>query len=213
MSAILGFAGLAREAGFTLAETMFMSFVIWALPAQVVLVGAVMSGASLFAVALSVTLSSIRFLPMVATIVPELRGPRTRRLTLYALSHYIAITSWVMALEQLRFVPRDMRTAYYSGIAVTLMLGNLVVIAVTYMIANDLPPTLSTALLLLTPMYFLTSLWGSARERAGQVALLAGLVLGPVFHTLAPEIDLLATGLVGGGLAYALHRLGKRRRA
>lgn len=211
MSAILGFAGLAREAGFSLAETLFMSAVIWALPAQVVLIGAVMSGATIFGAAFAVALSSIRLLPMVVALVPELRGPRTRKWVLYALSHFIAITSWVMAQRLLPGVPRDMRTAFYGGLAITIVVANLVVVAVVYVVAADLPPTLSAALLLLTPMYFLTSMWGSARERAGHVAMLVGLVLGPTFHAVVPEIDLMATGIVGGGLAYAFHRFSRRR--
>mgnify|MGYP001284795318 CR=1 FL=1 len=145
MSAILGFAGLAREAGFSLAETLFMSAVIWALPAQVVLIGAVMSGATIFGAAFAVALSSIRLLPMVVALVPELRGPRTRKWVLYALSHFIAITSWVMAQRLLPGVPRDMRTAFYGGLAITIVVANLVVVAVVYVVAADLPPTLSAA--------------------------------------------------------------------
>ena len=66
------------------------------------------------------------------------------------------------------------------------------------------------ALLLLTPIYFLTSLWGSARERAGHVAMVLGLVLGPIFHVLLPGFDLLAAGLIGGFAAYGFHRLRRR---
>jgi hypothetical protein len=62
-------------------------------------------------------------------------------------------------------------------------------------------------------MYFLTSLWGSARERAGHVAMVLGLVLGPVFHVLSPRFDLVAAGVLGGGLAYAFHRARRGGRA
>ena len=43
-------------------------------------------------------------------------------------------------------------------------------------------------------MYFLTSLWGSARERASHIAMVLGLVLGPVLHRVVPGFDLLAAG-------------------
>ncbi len=61
-------------------------------------------------------------------------------------------------------------------------------------------------------MYFLTSLWGSAREQATHVAMGLGLVLGPVLHLYVPGFDLLAAGFIGGGLACAFH-LCKDRRA
>ncbi len=210
-SAFVGFAGLAKEAGFTLAETVFMVAVVWALPAKVVLVGAVLSGSSVWGAAFAVALSSVRLMPMVVALVPELRGPRSPKWVLYALSHFVAVTSWVLALEQLRNVPRDLRTTYYAGLGGSLVLANMVVVAVVFVIAGSLPPLVSAALLLLTPMYFLTSLWGSARERAGHVAMALGLVLGPMFHVLLPGFDLLAAGLIGGGAAYAFHLMTRKR--
>jgi hypothetical protein len=60
-------------------------------------------------------------------------------------------------------------------------------------------------------MYFLTSLWGSARERAGHIAMVLGLALGPAFHLVMPGLDLLAAGLLGGAAAYAWHRMSSRK--
>jgi predicted branched-subunit amino acid permease len=210
MSAFVGFAGLAREAGITLAQVVFMTGMIWALPAKVVLLGAIMTGASLPAAAFAVALSSVRLTPMVVSLVPELRTEKTRPIVLYFLSHFVAVTSWVLAMENLRLVPRPMRTAWYCGLGSTLVIVNMGVVAVVYTLAGGLPPMLSAALLMLTPLYFLTSLWGSARERASHFAMIFGLVLGPVFHVVTPGFDLMAAGFVGGGAAYLLHRLGRR---
>lgn len=210
-SAFVGFAGLAKEADFSMVEAVFMVGTVWALPAKVVLVGAVLSKATLLAAAFAVALSSVRLMPMVVALVPELRGPKTSKWVLYALSHFVAVTSWVIAMQTVRDVPRDMRTAYYAGLGSSLVVANMVLVAVVYLIADSLPPVVSAALLMLTPMYFLTSLWGSARERAGHVAMVSGLVLGPVFHVALPGFDLLAAGLVGGGIAYTWHRLAARR--
>lgn len=211
MSAFIGFAGLTREAGISLAEAVFMTLFVWALPAKVVLLGAIMSGTSLPATAFAVALSSIRLTPMVVTLLPELRAPGTRKWVLYLLSHFIAVTSWVLAMEKIRNVPRDMRTAWYGGLGAALLFVSTSVVAVTYVVAGALPPVLSAALLMLTPMYFLTSLWGSARETASYFAMAFGLVLGPLFHLWLPGFDLLAAGIVGGGAAWLLHRAAARR--
>ena len=211
-SAFIGFAGLARDAGLTLAQTVFMTAFVWALPAKVVLVGAILSGSSLPAAAFAVALSSVRLTPMVVTLVPEMRGPKTRKWVLYLLSHFVAVTSWVIALERLRGIPRDMRTAFYGGLGSALIAFNAFVVAVVYILAGQLPPIASAALFLLTPMYFLTSLWGSARERATHVAMVLGLAIGPIAYLLVPGFDLLATGLIGGLAAYAYHRIAGRRR-
>jgi len=89
---------------------------------------------------------------------------------------------------------------------------NVIVVTVVYAVADALPSAVSAALLMLTPMYFLTSLWGSARERVGHVAMVLGLVLGPFFHILLPRIDLLATGLVAGTAAYGWHQWRRKAR-
>lgn len=212
-SAFIGFGGLAREAGLTLLQAVLMTGMIWALPAKVVLLGAIMTGASLPAAAFAVALSSVRLAPMVVALVPEMRTEKTRPWVLYLLSHFVAVTSWVLAMEKLRHVPRDMRTVYYGGLGGTLVLVNMIVVAVVYGIAGSLPPGISAGLLLLTPIYFLTSLWGSSRESASHFAMLFGLVLGPVMHVIAPGLDLLIAGALGGGAAFLihLHRRGRAR--
>ena len=211
-TAFIGFVGIARDAGLTLTQTVFMVAVVWALPAKVVLLGAIISGNTLLAAAFAASLSSVRLAPMVVALMPELRSPRTPAWVLYALSHFVAVTSWVLAMERFAHVPRHRRTAFFAGIGTTLMATNLAVVVVVFLIAGRLSPALSAALLFLTPIYFLTSLWGSARERAGQAAMILGLVLGPVFHVLTPEFDLLAAGLIGGTAAFGLHLLMARRR-
>ena len=210
-TAHIGFADLAQQAGMTMPQAVFMVLFIWALPGMVVLIGAVLSGAGLLAAAFAVALSSVRLMPMVVALVPELRGSRTSRLTLYLLSHFVAVTSWVIAMETVRNVPSDLRASYYFGLGSILVFINMIVVAIVYAVAASLPPVVAAGLFLLTPMYFLTSLWGSAREQATHIAMVLGLVLGPLLHLIAPGFDLLGAGLIGGGLAYAAHLVKDRK--
>ncbi|MGL4490627.1 MAG: AzlC family ABC transporter permease [Rhizobiaceae bacterium] len=200
--AFIGFASLAREAGFSLAETAFMVATIWALPSKVVLIGAVLANASLLATFIAVSLSAVRLMPMVVAIIPEMRGPKTRKITLYILSHFVAVTAWVMALESFKTVPRDYRTSFFSGLVSVLLASNLAMVYLTFQVAGAMPPLVSAALVFVTPLYFLFSLWSSAREKSGHYAMVAGLALTPIFHTIIPQFDILAAGIVGGVLAY-----------
>ena len=209
-TAHVGFADLAQQAGITMVQAVFMVGVIWALPGMVVLIGAVLSGVGLLATAFAVALSSVRLTPMVVSLVPEMRASRTSKLTLYLLAHFIAVTSWVIAMETIRSVPRNMRTSYYFGLGSSLVVINMVVVAIVFAIAAALPPIVAAGLFLLMPMYFLTSLWGSAREQASHIAMVLGLVLGPLIHLFAPAFDLLGAGLIGGGLAFAAHLIKDR---
>lgn len=210
-TSFVGFAALAMEAGITQRQAVFMTWIVWALPAKVVLIGAIISGNGLLGAAFAVGLSSARMTPMVAALMPELRAPGGRRWVLYFLSHFVAVTSWVAAMGNVRAVPRERRTAWYFGIGFTLTTFNAVVVGVVYEVAPHMPSIVSAALFMLTPIYFLTTLWGSARERASHVALAAGMLLGPFFAWLSPHFSLLLSGLAGGTIAFAWHKRAKAR--
>ncbi len=139
VSAFVGFAGLAHESGLTVVQTVFMTGVVWALPAQVVLVGSILSGSSLAATAFAVALSSVRLMPMVMALTPELRARESRKWVLFLLSHFVAVTSWVIATERLPDVPRDRRTAFYGGLGSTLVMTNMTVIVIVFLVAPHLP--------------------------------------------------------------------------
>lgn len=210
MGAQVGFAALARETGFSLTETLTLTLAVWALPSQVVFVGSVGAGASMAATAFAVTLSAVRFMPMLMAWTPVARGPTTPRWLLCALSCFIAITAWVFAMARLPHVPREHRMTYMAGFALTLAGLNALIVVVSYSAIGALPVMAAALLVFLMPIYFLLSLFGAARTRADHVALAAGLVLGPVFTVLAPEVDLLLAGVIGGTMAYLV---GRTRRA
>src|SRR4026209_1617336 len=64
----VGMGALAHEVGFSFWWMALCTLLIWAAPAQVILIST-LNTAALFEVALAVTLSSARFLPMVAAIL------------------------------------------------------------------------------------------------------------------------------------------------
>ena len=72
----IGISALAYEFGFSLWWMVLSTLLIWAAPAQVILIST-LTTATLLEVAIAVGLSSARFLPMVAALVPVLR-PSTR---------------------------------------------------------------------------------------------------------------------------------------
>ncbi|HSX76883.1 MAG TPA: AzlC family ABC transporter permease [Shinella sp.] len=213
MLSFVGFAAFTAEAKVPVEQVMFMTGIVWALPAKVILVGSMLSGAHVATAFLAVTLSSVRMMPMVAALVPEIRTSRTPTWLLLVVSHFIAITAWVFAMEKVRDVPRGGRVAFFAGFGVTLTLSNVVLVGLAYGAVSEFPPLVSGCLFFLTPVYFLTSIWISARHRVIYWALGIGLVLGYVFAVIAPQYDILLTGLVGGTLAWWGERALRRREA
>lgn len=212
VASFVGFGVLCRETGISLAHAVFMTAAIWALPSQVVLVGAIASGASIFGAGLAVTLSAVRLAPMVAAWVPLVKGAATPRWQLLVLSHFVAVTAWIFSLMRLPRLPREARLPYFAGFAVTLTITNILVTAVSYTLAAALPPLLAGGLLFLTPIYFLTAMTAASRLSAERLAMLLGLLLGPIFHVYGVRLGLVWSGLIGGVLAFAIHTVLRKRR-
>ncbi|MBA3041746.1 MAG: AzlC family ABC transporter permease [Alphaproteobacteria bacterium] len=213
MTSFVGFSAFALESGVSRGEAMFMTAAIWALPAKMILIGMMASGANVLAVFLAVTLSSIRMMPMVASLVPELRGSRTPTWLLLILSHFVAITAWVFAMGNLKHVPREARVSYFAGFGLTLVAANTVLVGLSYGIVSTFPPAVAGILFFLTPVYFVGSIWASARHSVVKIAFVIGVVAGPLLAVITPGFDILIAGIGGGTLAYLIDRFVVRRRA
>ena len=212
MLSFVGFCSLTVQAGIPPAQVVFMTGIVWALPAKVILVSSILSGASLATAFLAVTLSSVRLMPMVAALVPELRTPKTPTWLLLLLSHFIAITAWVFAMERVHAVPRRHRATFFAGFGITLVATNMALVGIVYRLVADFPPIVAGCLFFLTPVYFLASIWNSARHPVVYAALAIGLAAGPVCYWIAPEFDILLAGLGGGTLAWLGERCWRMRK-
>lgn len=207
MAAFFGFGGLAQASGVTLPQTVFLVAFVWALPSMIVVVGAIHAGTPLLATMLAVALSAARLMPMTMSLMPVLRTDKTPKWVLYGLAHFVAVTAWVFGMSKLPDLPRAARAPYFAGFSLTLTSVNMGVAATSWWVATSLPPVAAAALVLLTPLYFILSLWrAAARAPTDRLALIFGMAAMPAMHALSPQFDLLLTGFVGGGLAIVAGR-------
>ncbi len=206
----MGFGGLSAEAGLTPSQTMVLAFTTWALPSAVVVVGAVLNDVPFYATVFAVVLASVRLMPMTMALIPFLKSSQTKTWHLVFASNFIAITAWVFAMRLVPELPREGRFAFFIGFAFTLAIINTCVAGLANYFSASLPPVASAALVFLTPIYFLLSMTAAARIKTEYWAIGAGLVLGPAFHLITPETDLLWCGLLGGSFAYLINLFGKR---
>jgi len=207
----VGMGALAHEVGFSFWWMALSTVLVWAAPAQVILVST-LTTASLWEVALAVTLSSVRFLPMVAAILPVMRRPGVRQRDLLLPMHVTAVSVWVEGMRLLPLMPVERRIAFYNGLGVALMSAAVMGGAVGYVLAARLPPLLSAALLFFTPMAILMSSARNSRTLLDGLAFALGLVVGPIVAAQKIGLDLMWTGLIAGTLAYVVHRLREARR-
>ena len=202
----LGFGALARDLGFTAGHAAFMSAVVYALPAQVVLVDQIARGASLIGTAFAVSLTAIRMLPMTVVLMPLLRQPGTPRWWYVGAVHMVAVTAWIEGLQRLPHLPAPLRLPYFFGIAFSCTFATICGSVLGYYLAASVPVVISAAFLFLTPLYFILSMISTARTRPEYLAIALGVVLGPPLYILVPGFDLLVAGIVGGTIAFLIEK-------
>lgn len=211
VAAFVGFGGLCRDVEFPLGAALLSVGLVWALPAQVLLVGGYAAGNAAPVIALAVGLSSVRLFPMAASLVPYVRGRRGGIGPQLLAAHFVAVTAWIEGMRRLPKLPRDARLPFYFGLVVVLVLASMAATLAGYQLAGTLPPSLAAGLLFLTPLSFLIQLAHNGRDLVDRLALGFGLALAPFMAEIGGRLDLLWTGLIGGGAAWIAHRIAKGR--
>src|SRR5215213_7845948 len=186
----LGIGALAHDSHFSLGWALASTAFVWAGPAQIILISTLGSGATLLQAAVAVTLSAIRLLPMVVSVL---------------VTHFIAVTLWVECVRLLPQVPRRHRITFTHGLGCGLMSVCLVATGLGYGLAARLPQLFAAAILLLTPLAFLLSTARNCRQLSDVLALVLGLALFPLVSMLHTGVDILVSGVSAGTIAYAVH--------
>lgn len=212
MASFIGFGGLAADAGWPVGAAVLATLTVWAMPGQVVLLGAVAAGTSPLAALAAVSLSAVRLLPMVVSLMPVLRSPRMALGTQFWSAHFVAQTVWVESFRHLPELPREARPSFYLGMAYTLIVASALATGAGYLLAGRLAEPLVIGLVFLPPVFFLLSLERTAASFEDKLAFGFGLVLCPIMVAVAPDLDLMLTGVVGGAAAFAAGLLRERWR-
>ena len=152
-------------------------------------------------------LTAVRLMPMTVILMPLLRGHGGGRLRELATVHFVGVTQWLEGLRRLPEVPVHLRLVHYLGIGVSVSSGTLAGSALGYLLTDAVPAWVVAALLFMTPLYFLLSLIEtSSRSLTDRYALVLGVTCGPLAYLVAPDFDLLITGLGAGTLGWMLGR-------
>jgi predicted branched-subunit amino acid permease len=209
----IGIGALAHDSQFSLGWVLLSTVLVWAGPAQIILISSLGSGATPVQAAIAVTVSAIRLFPMVVSVLPMLKTPTTKLRQLVLPAHFIAVTMWVECFRLLPQVPRERRIAFANGLGTGLIAVCLIANVIGYLLAANLPRSFGAAILLLTPLAFLLSTARNCRELSDVVALMLGLALFPLVALLHTGVDVLISGVSAGTIAYGVHWLRRRRRA
>lgn len=202
-----GVGALGADIGLPLGMVVLSTPLIWAGPAQFVLLGTLAAGAGLVAIALAVTLTAVRLLPMGISVLPLLHQRGQGLAMRLLLAHLVVVTTWLEGIRQLPGMPRRDRVAWFLGFSLTCIVVSTFLIALGHVLSASLPRYLAAGFMVVTPLYFLLSLLAAARMLPDYAAVALGLVFGASLGPLVgPDLDLIVAGLVGGLVAFGLWR-------
>ena len=201
----LGIGALAHDTHFSLGWVLASTLLVWAGPAQIILISTLGSGATIVQAAVAVTVSAIRLFPMVVSVLPMLRTPQTRRRHLVLTTHFVAVTLWVECYRLLPLVPRERRIAFVHGLGCGLLMVCMTATALGYELAAKLPQLFAAAILLLTPLAFLLSTARNCKQISDILALALGIALYPLVARFNTGVDVLISGMAAGSIAYGAH--------
>ncbi|MEP6839111.1 MAG: AzlC family ABC transporter permease [Bradyrhizobium sp.] len=209
----LGIGALAHDSHFSLGWVLGSTLLVWAGPAQIILISMLGSGATAVQAAIAVTVSAIRLFPMVVSVLPMMKTPDTKRRQLMLAAHFIAVTLWVECYRLFPKVPRERRIAFTHGLGCGLLTVCLTATTLGYGLAANLPKLFGAAILMLTPLAFLLSTARNCKQVSDVLALVLGIALFPAASMLHTGVDILISGVAAGSIAYGVHWWREREQA
>ncbi len=206
---MVGFGAMGRTNGFDLWFTTATSFLMFALPGQIVMLEMILVGASSLTIALATSLTATRFVTMTATLFPMLH-PRDRNKALYAKVHLLAMTAWAVSLREFATIEPKHRLSYFVGLGIVCWLISVPGTVVGFLIAGSVPMPITLGLIFINPLFFLLT-FTEIKVSGYRLAILFGCIAGPICYLIDRDTSLLTAGLVGGTLAYWIDRTWIRR--
>ena len=71
-----------------------------------------------------------------------------------------------------------------------------------YTVSDYLNQSMMIGLAMVNPVYFLCMMVGAMDDIKTRIAILSGIILGPLFYLFSPEWSILMAGVLGGSLAF-----------
>ena len=208
----IGFGALCYSLNLSIWTAAGSAFFVYALPGQIVMAEMFGLGATTLLTALAVGLTASRFLPMTLTVLPQLDNEHRAKKSLYAMVHLLAMTSWAVAMRDFSKMKPAFRRPYFIGFSLLCWCTTLPGSALGYLMAGSVPTPIKLALIFLNPLFFLLN-FTEVRQNSHRMAIVFGGLIGPLVYLAYPDYSLLAAGLIGGSLAYLIHRWTRARAA
>jgi predicted branched-subunit amino acid permease len=206
---MVGFGAMGHGVGLDLIQTTAISFFVYALPGQIVFIEMMSMGASSTAIALTVALTSTRFLTMVLTLFPQIPKVKNEPSRMMSV-HLVAMSAWTFCMRDFPRMKPELRYAYFLGIGLVCWIYSVPGTILGYLLSEVVPIWVSLPLVFVNPLFFLIS-FVDVVIPLNRLAILVGLISGAIFYVLDPGHALIISGLGFGSLVYLFDYFKRKR--
>ena len=106
-ASFIAIGALLKNLGFSIQESIFSTFLTYALPGSLVMAESMLIGASLINIFIAVWLVNARLYPMTVSLMPLLMHKNQPRWIYYLSCHFIAVSSWLIVKNNYENIEKE----------------------------------------------------------------------------------------------------------
>ena len=201
-ASFIAIGALLKNIGFTIQESIFSTFLTYALPGSLIMAESMIIGASLINIFIAVWLVNARLYPMTVSLMPLLIHKSQPRWKYYLSCHFLAISSWLIAKDTYKKIDQKYRIDFWMGIGFGTWTTAIVTTLIGFTLADYLNKDIIIGLAIVNPVYFFCMMIGAMNNLKISLAIILGTTLGPVFYLFSSEWAILFAGLTAGSISY-----------
>ena len=201
-ASFIAIGALLKNLGFSIQESIFSTFLTYALPGSLVMAESMLIGASLINIFLAVWLVNSRLYPMTVSLMPLLMHKSQPRWKYYLSCHFIAVSSWLIMKNNYKKIEKENRIDFWIGIGAATWLIAIFSTVIGYVSADYLNKDMMLGLAIVNPIYFMCAMIGVMKTIQLSSAIILGAILGPIFYYISPEWCVLYGGITAGTIAF-----------
>ena len=134
----IALGALLKDAGFNLQQSAASSFFTYALPGQLVMAESLLIGTSLINIFIAVWLVNFRLYPMTVSLFPLLKHKSQPKWKYYLSSHFLAVSSWLVAKEGYQKIHKKYRIDFWIGIGIGTWSTAVIMTIIGYLLSEYL---------------------------------------------------------------------------
>ena len=198
----LAIGALLKNLGFTIQESIFSTFLTYALPGSLVMAESLLVGASLLNIFIAVWLVNARLYPMTVSLMPLLIHKKQPRWKYYLSCHFIAVSAWLIMKSNYEKIKKEKRIDFWIGIGSATWSVAIISTVIGYSASEYLNKDMMIGLSIINPIYFMCMMIGAMKTVQINISIILGAILGPALYFISPEWCILFGGVISGTIAF-----------